>query len=95
MRGTWCTPELQKAMELCYRIIKIQVWHFQEDQRERGLFTPYVNTWLKQKTEASGWPDHCDTQEKKEQFVKDFKVREGIKLENIEINPGRKQLVTC
>ena len=93
MRGTWCTPELQKAVEVGYRIIKIhEVWHFPEDQRKEGLFTPYVNTWLKHKTEASGWPDHCDTQEKKDQFVKDFEAREGIKLENIEKNPGRKQL---
>ena len=93
MRGTWCTPELQKAVELGYRIIKIhEVWHFPEDQRKEGLFTPYVNTWLKHKTEASGWPDHCDTQEKKDQFVKDFEAREGIKLENTEKNPRRKQL---
>ena len=93
MRGTWCTPELQKAVELGYRIIKIhEVWHFPEDQRKEGLFTSYVNTWLKHNTEASGWPDHCDTQEKKDQFVKDFEAREGIKLENIEKNPRRKQL---
>lgn len=80
-------------MELCYRIIKIhEVWHFPEDQRKEGLFTPYLNTRLKHKTEASGWPDHCDKQEKKDQLVKDFEEREGIKLENIEKNPGRKQL---
>ena len=93
MRGTWCTPELQKAVELGYRIIKIHdVWHF-PDKRikwKEGLFTPYLNRWLKHKTEASGWPEHCDTQEKKDQFVKDFEAREGIKLENIEKNPGTK-----
>ena len=71
MRGTWCTPELQKAVELVYRIIKIhEVWHFPEDQRKEGLFTPYVNTWLKHKTQASGWPDHRDTQEKKSNLSK-------------------------
>ena len=38
MRGTWCTPELQKAVELGYRMIKINdVWHFPEDQMERGV----------------------------------------------------------
>ena len=93
MSVTWCTPELQKAVELGFRIVKIhEVWHFPKDQRKEGLFTPYVNTWLKHKTEASEWPDHCDTQEKKDQFAKDFGARERIKLENIEKNPGRKQL---
>lgn len=81
MRGTWCTPEVQKAVELGYRIIKIhEVWHFPEDQRKEGLFTRYVNIWLKRKIEASGWPDHCDIQEKKDQFVKDFEAREETQV---------------
>ena len=33
--GTWCTPELHKAVDLGYRILKIhEVWHFPEDQRK-------------------------------------------------------------
>lgn len=48
--------------------------------------------WLKYKTEASGWPSECATQEQKDQHVKDFEAREGIKLENMEKNPGRKQV---
>ena len=64
----------------------------QRTERRHGLISPYVNTWLKHKTEASGWPDHCDTQEKNDQFVKDFEARERIKLEKIEKNPGRKQV---
>ena len=84
MRGEWCTPELQKAVEKGYRILKIhEVWHFPEAQRKQGLFAPYVNTWLKYKTEASGWPSHCDTQEKKDQYVKYFEGKEGIKLDNM------------
>ena len=93
MTGTWCTVELQKAVEKGYQITKIrEVWHFPEDQRKEGLFTPYVNISLKYKTEASGWSNHCDTQEKKDQYVKDFEAREGIKLENLEKNPERKQV---
>ena len=60
--GTWCAPELQKAVDLGYRILKIHdVWHFSEDQRKEGLFADYVNKWLKNKTEASGWPKNCNT----------------------------------
>ena len=84
MTGTWCTAELQKAVEKGYRVLKIhEVWHFPEDQQKEGLFTPYVNTLLKYKTEASDWPSHCDTEEKKDESVSDFQAREGIKLDNV------------
>ena len=44
--GTWCTPELQKAVEKGYEIQKIyEVWHF--PQTQTGLFAEYVNKWLK------------------------------------------------
>lgn len=45
LRGTWCTPELQKAVEKGYTILKIhEVWHFTEQDRCTGLFADYVNT---------------------------------------------------
>ena len=93
MTGTWCTPELQKAGEKGYKILKIhEVWHFPADQRKQGLFAPYVDTWLKHKTEASGWPANCITDEQKAEYVKQYEEHEGVKLEKIEKNPGRKQV---
>ena len=39
LRGTWCTPELVKAVEKGYTLIKIHdVWHFPPWQRQTGLF---------------------------------------------------------
>ena len=53
--GTWCTPELEKAVAMGYVIQHVhEVCHFEETRR--GLFAEYVNTWLKIKLEASGWP---------------------------------------
>ena len=95
MTGVWCTPELQKAVEKRYQVLKIyEVWHFPEDQRSKGLFVPYVDTWLKHKTEASGWPSHCTTAEEKAEYVSQYKEHEDIDLdpERIEKNPGRKQV---
>lgn len=47
LRGTWCTPEISKAVEKGYRILKIhEVCHFPCDQRAEGLFEDYVDTWL-------------------------------------------------
>ena len=82
MTGTWCTPELLKAVEKGYQILKIhEVWHFPEDQRKEGLFAPYVNTWLKHKTEASGWPSGVETEEQKATYIHDYKEHEGIDLD--------------
>lgn len=91
LRGTWCTPEIEKAVEKGYRVIKIhEVWHF--SQQRDGLFRDYVNTWLKLKQEAAGWPRWCDKEEKKQQYLTQYREREGIDLDyaSIKKNPGRK-----
>ena len=93
LRGTWCTPELVKAVEKGYKIIKIhEVWHFATVQRKTGLFKDYVNTWLKVKQEASGWPTWCQTLEDKREYIINYQEREEIRLDiaSIQKNPGRK-----
>lgn len=85
--GTWCTPELQKAVEKGYQIIKIyEVWHF--PQTQTGLFANYVNKWLKNKTEASGWPKNCNTETAKSEYIQEYYEREGKVIKNA----GRKQV---
>lgn len=60
LRSTWCMPELQKAVEKGYRILKIrELWHFTPENRRVGLFKEYINTWLKLTQESMGWL--CDT----------------------------------
>ena len=82
MTGSWCTPELQKAVDLGNKILKIhEVRHFPEDQRKEGLFADYVNKWLKSKTEASGWPKNCNTETAKSEYIKAYYDREGVQLE--------------
>ena len=92
-RGTWCTPKLVKAVEKGYTLIKIhEVWHFPPEQRQTGLFTNYVNTWLKIKQESAGWPSWCQTLEQKRDYILRYQEREGIRLDisSIAKNPGRK-----
>ena len=91
LRGTWCTPEIAKAREVGYELVKVhEVWHFEESSS--GLFAEYVNAWLKIKTEASGWPANCTTEEEKRRFIERFEAREGIPLDYgaIKKNPGLK-----
>jgi len=92
LRGTWCTPEIMKALEVGYQLKRVyEVWHFKE--RKAGLFEDYVNTWLKIKTEAGGWPKDYVTEEEKQAYLDKYEREEGITLERekIESNPGRKQ----
>ena len=93
LRGTWCTPELLKAVAMGYTLIKIhEVHHFPPEQRQRGLFKDYVNTWLKIKQESAGYPAWAVTAQDKTQYVTRYKEEEGIDLDPslIQKNPGRK-----
>ena len=94
LTGTWCTPELQKAVELGYEIQYIyEVWQF--DETCEGLFRDYVNTWLKIKQEASGWPSWVgDDETKRQQYLREYEEHEGIHLEyeKIEHNAGLRTL---
>lgn len=80
-------------MEKGYTILKIhEVWHFTEQDRCTGLFADYVNTWLKLKQESAGWPSDCVTPEQKAEYIRDYKQKEEIQLEQIEENPGLKSI---
>ena len=89
--GTWCTPEIGKAIDMGYELEEVyEVWDFEKG--EEGLFAEYVDAWLKIKTEASGWPSGCETEEQKRDFLKRFEEKEGIRLsyEKVVPNPGLK-----
>lgn len=59
-----------------------------------GLFAKYVNTFLKIKQEASGFPSECVSEESKWGYIRDYKEKEGIDLEydKITVNPGLRSL---
>ena len=99
--GTWVTSEVQKAEEMGYEIKDIEVvWHW--DQRAeydlktktKGLFTKYIDRFLRLKQEASGYPEWCVTDEDKQRYIEDYYRNEGIRLdpENIDKNPGMRSL---
>ena len=93
LTGTWCTPEVREALRRGYTVVRLhEVWHFPTNQQKFGLFRDYVNQWLKNKTEASGYPHWADTPDKKQRYIDAYREREGIHLEaeNIVKNPGRK-----
>ncbi|XP_048729914.2 uncharacterized protein LOC125647269 [Ostrea edulis] len=70
LTGTWVTTELHKALELGYHLDRIhEVWRL--EKTSQGVFRSYIDTFLKikqeAKQEASGFPDHCQTSEQKQE----------------------------
>ena len=93
IRGTWCHIEVMKAIEKGYVVLNLhEVWHWEETSDE--LFKEYVNTFLKIKQEASGYPKDCVTDEQKQRYIDDYYEHEGIRLDpdKIEYNPGLRYL---
>jgi hypothetical protein len=96
LEGTWCTIELENALEHGYEIVQIfEIYHFKETTTE--LFSGYVNLFLKKKQEASGWPRPNMSVEEKEQYLKEYLAAESIALnpDCIEYNSGIRQAAKC
>ena len=100
--GTWVTDEINMALEKGYEMKKIyEVWQFDQVSqydpatKTGGIFTDYVNTFLKVKQEASGWPSECKTEVDKQKYISEYYTREGIRLdyENIHHNQGMRALL--
>ena len=99
--GMWVTDEVKRAIEKGYQILQIyEVWHFQEVAqydpitKSGGMFTDYINKFLKIKQEANGLPKWCKTDDDKRKYIQDYYDRKGIWLNanNIKKNPGLRQL---
>ena len=97
--GTWVSLEVQKAIQLGYKVLKVyEIIHFPESQlydpisKTGGIFTEYINIFLKGKQEASGYPGDCETEKDKEKYIQEYFDIEGIRLDpkKIEFNAGKR-----
>ena len=76
------------------------VWHWEkieqydEETKTGGLFTQYVNTFLKIKQENSGFPNWCKNEEDKMKYIDDYQKYEGIQLDikKICVNEGLRSI---
>jgi hypothetical protein len=85
------------ALRQGYTILKIyEVYHYNEmtqhdsETKTGGLFTNNINTFLKVKVEASGYPLTVRLMRTKKRYVDTYLEKEGIALnpEKIHFNPG-------
>ena len=98
---SYCTPEIEVALNMGYIIIQIhEVLHWNETEmydpatKQGGLFTQYINTFLKLKQEASGYPPHIKTEKEKDKYIQEYLDHEGILLDKQSIvkNAGLRSL---
>ena len=61
---------------------------------ETGLFTKYINAFLKLKQQASDWPSWVQTDADKDDYIRQYEEREGVKLDpdKIQKNPALRSL---
>jgi hypothetical protein len=52
------------------------------------LFSKYVNTFVGLKVQATGWPEGCETDEQRKEFVDNFMRTEGIQLDSTKMTPN-------
>jgi hypothetical protein len=94
--GTWTMDEIRKAVEKGYVILDMyELWEYNVATYENGgLFTDFINKFLKMKQEASGYPSWCKSEEDKEQYIEDYFKKEGVQLEKEKIvkNGGLRSL---
>ena len=95
--GTWVCVELQKVVAIGYVIVEIyKAWHYDETTvydhatSEGGIFSQYMNTFIKIKMEASGYPIGCTTPQEKTDFIE--RVRAHESYDDIVYNAGRRMV---
>jgi len=89
------------AFSLCfylgYRVLKcLEVYHYESRSKfcaetgTSGLFSEYIDCFLKLKQEKSGWPSWVKTDEDADRYILEYEKREGIRLnpKEIEKNAG-------
>ena len=92
--------EVRKAVEMGYDLKDVyEFWEykvtcFDKDTNSRGLFAEFVNMFLKLKQESSGYPSWVQSEEKKDQYIEDYRRAEGIALDKASIskNAGQRTL---
>uniref|UniRef100_A0A1A8SMB5 DNA-directed DNA polymerase n=1 Tax=Nothobranchius rachovii TaxID=451742 RepID=A0A1A8SMB5_9TELE len=93
LTGVWVSVELNYALEAGYRLVKmIEVWDF--EKRSKDVFAGYINTFLKQKQQASGFPEGLNDDESKRKYVQDYNIHQGVQLDvsKIQRNPAKRAI---
>ena len=93
---TWCTPEINLAINTGYILIEIyEVLNWSENtSNEQRLFSNYINMFLQMKTQASRYPSNVTRCEQKNEYIRQYEKHKGVHLDpnKIEHNPGLRSI---
>ena len=84
--GTWINDEVRLPVEKGYKILEsqelyeYQVTRYNQEAGQGGLFADYINTFLKLKAEASGYPSWFRTPNDEDRYIESFRQSEGTLL---------------
>jgi hypothetical protein len=71
-----------------FEVYEYEVTQYDPATGRGGLFLEYINTSLKLKAEASGYPSWVRTPEDEDSYINMFKANEGILLDRNAIRPN-------
>lgn len=100
LSGTWVVDELREAVKFGYKITVIyEIWSYQtiqysKEQNIEGLFSQFINKFLKIKQEASGYNASANDNVSIDEYIESYSRVEGILLEKskIKVNQGLRSL---
>ena len=84
---TWVLDEIRMAVTKGYRIVEIHevyeyaVTQYDKTSGEGVLFLNYINTFLKLKAEASGFPSWVRTPSDEYRYIAEFRQSESVLLD--------------
>lgn len=98
--GTYVADELRVAISKGYTVIETyEIWEYKlckynKKTNEPGLFSEYIDAFLKVKVEASGYPEWVKNETDKDKYIQQFLENESILLnkEQISKNAGLRTL---
>ena len=96
LTGTWVSIEVQKAVQIGNTILQLhEAWHYEHttvyDQTTGtgGLFENYINTFIRLKMEASGYPPGVEIVQQKVDFIDKTEKNEGVRLDASKVKEPR------
>jgi hypothetical protein len=95
--GTWVVDEVRKAVEMGYGVVDVlEFWEYDvmcldKDSNSGGLFSEYVNIFLKIKQESPGYPSWVQSEDDKDRYIEDYLRAEGIVLDKASISKNPEQ----
>jgi hypothetical protein len=69
-------------------VYEYEVTKYDPHTREGGLFADYINTFLKLKAEASGYPSWVRNPKDEERFVETLNSKDGVLMDRDAIRPN-------